>query len=227
MFDFAADGRDEGGKKGVNQKGLVSMDRKLKKDAFYLYKAAWSKESFVHLCGRRYADRAESETAVKVYSNCASVALYVDGKLLEEKAGKRVFIFAVPITGEHEIKAVCGSATDTMSIRHVSEPNSAYQFRKQEVVNWFDKEDLKPDCFSVRDTLGTLNANSQAAALVAAFMAPLIASRGDVAQSASGNEALQRMMAAMSLESMLRQAGDAVSAEQIKDLNSKLQQIKK
>ena len=54
MFDFAADGRDEGGAHGLNQKGLVSFDRKQKKDAFYLYKAAWSKESFVHLCGKRY-----------------------------------------------------------------------------------------------------------------------------------------------------------------------------
>ena len=59
MFDFAADGRNEGGKPGQNQKGLVTFDRKTKKDAFYIYKAYLSKEPFVHLCGRRYADRPE------------------------------------------------------------------------------------------------------------------------------------------------------------------------
>ena len=64
LFDFAADGRDEGGKKGENQKGLVEFDHKTKKDAFYLYKAAWSKEPFVHLCGKRYSDRAEEKTQI-------------------------------------------------------------------------------------------------------------------------------------------------------------------
>ena len=87
MFDFAADGRDEGGKNGENQKGLVTFDRKIKKDAFYLYKAYWSKEAFVHTCGSRYVDRAEDITEVKVYSNLPEVALYVDGRLQETKQG--------------------------------------------------------------------------------------------------------------------------------------------
>ena len=80
LFDFAADGRDEGGKNGENQKGLVTFDRKLRKDAFYLYKAYWSKEPFVHLCGRRYADRTEEVTEIKVYSNRSEVTLLVDCK---------------------------------------------------------------------------------------------------------------------------------------------------
>lgn len=92
MFDFAADGRDEGGKHGVNQKGLVTMDRKLKKDAFYLYKAYWNKEdAFVHICGSRYVDRKEDTTEVKVYSNQTTVSLYVDGTLLETQDGSRIF----------------------------------------------------------------------------------------------------------------------------------------
>ena len=84
MFDFAADGRDEGGKHGENQKGLVTFDRKLKKDPFYLYKAYWSKEPFVHLCGSRYVDRAEDVTEIKVYSNLPEVSLYKDGQLVEK-----------------------------------------------------------------------------------------------------------------------------------------------
>ncbi len=80
LFDFAADGRDEGGKHGENQKGLVTFDRKIKKDVFYLYKAAWNKrDNFVHICGSRRTDRTEDMTEIKVYSNQPEVSLYVDG----------------------------------------------------------------------------------------------------------------------------------------------------
>ncbi len=117
LFDFAADGRDEGGKKGENQKGLVEFDHKIKKDAFYLYKAAWSKEPFVHLCGKRYSDRAEEKTQIKVYSNHESVTLTVDGKEVETKTGSRVFTFEIPLTGEHRIEAVSGDCRDSMTLR--------------------------------------------------------------------------------------------------------------
>lgn len=127
MFDFAADGRDEGGKHGVNQKGLVTMDRKLKKDAFYLYKAYWNKEdAFVHICGSRYVDRKEDTTEVKVYSNQTTVSLYVDGTLLETQDGSRIFRFAVPMTGEHEIVAKAGAEEDSIHIRKVEEANPDY-----------------------------------------------------------------------------------------------------
>ena len=105
LFDFAADGRDEGGKHGENQKGLVTMDRKIKKDAFYLYKAAWNKKDpFVHLCGSRYVDRAEDVTEIKVYSNQSEVTLFVDGNKYDTKTGKTIFTFRLPISGEHQIK---------------------------------------------------------------------------------------------------------------------------
>ena len=99
-FDFAADGRNEGGKPGQNQKGLVTFDRKTKKDAFYLYKAYLSKEPFVHLCGRRYVDRTERETEIKVYSNQPEVTLLVDGKAAATQTGDKIFRFTVPISGE-------------------------------------------------------------------------------------------------------------------------------
>ena len=66
---FAADARDQGGEPGMNHKGLVTFDRKTKKDSFYIYKAWWSDEPFVHICSKRYADRTQSEIEVKVYSN--------------------------------------------------------------------------------------------------------------------------------------------------------------
>lgn len=228
LFDFAADGRDEGGAHGVNQKGLVSLDRKLKKDAFYLYKAHWSKEPFVHLCGSRYVDRAEDVTEVTAYSNQPEVALFVDGRLLETRQGRCRFQFRVPLTGEHTIEARAGAYTSVIFVRKVQAPNPDYRFAKEnDLVNWFDKEAFDPGCYSVSDTLGTLAQNPQAGALVEKLMAKASASRGDVAASVKDNPGLQRMMRRMTLQSLLKQAGDAVKPEQIQALNAALQKIKK
>ena len=227
LFDFAADGRDEGGKKGENQKGLVEFDHKTKKDAFYLYKAAWSKEPFVHLCGRRYVDRAEDSTQIKVYSNCEAVTLIVDGKEQETKSGKTVFTFNVPLTGEHKIEAVSGDRRDSMMIRRVRELNPDYLFRKQAVINWFDTADYDPACYSIKDTMGALSQNPQTAAILGRMMQSMAAKRGDVAKEANNNANLQKMMASLSLESLIRQAGDSVPSEMIRSLNAALQKIKK
>ncbi len=227
LFDFAADGRDEGGKKGENQKGLVEFDHKTKKDAFYLYKAAWSDEPFVHLCGKRYRDRAEDETQIKVYSNCGSVTLLVDGKEAETKSGRTVFTFTVPITGEHRIEAVSGGLRDESIVRRVSEPNPAYLFRKQAVINWFDTADYDPACYSIKDTMGELSRNPQTAGILGRMMQSMAAKRGDVAKEANNNANLQKMMAGLSLESLIKQAGDSVPQEAIRSLNAALQKVKK
>lgn len=231
MFDFAADGRDEGGKHGENQKGLVTMDRKLKKDAFYLYKAYWNKEdAFVHICGRRYVDRKEDTTEVKVYSNQTTVSLYVDGTLLETQEGSRIFRFAVPMTGEHEIVAKAGALEDCIHIRKVEEVNPDYVMGEiKEVINWFDDEPYKPDCYSIKDKMSELQASPKAGAILAALMAqaPGAESRGDVAESVKDNPNLVRMMGRMTLESMLGHMKDSITEEQVKGLNRMLQQIKK
>ena len=227
LFDFAADGRDEGGKKGENQKGLVEFDHKTQKDAFYLYKAAWSKAPFVHLCGKRYADRAEDTTEIKVYSNCETVTLLVDGREAGTRTGKTVFTFTVPLTGEHRIEAVSGDCRDEMQLRRVAEPNPAYLFRKQKVINWFDAAPLDPTCFSIKDTMGALSANPQTGAILGRMMARMTASRGDVAKGANENPALKQMMAGLTLESLIKQAGDAVPEDMIRSLNAALQKIKK
>lgn len=227
MFDFAADGRDEGGKHGQNQKGLVTMDRRTKKDAFYVYKAHWSKEPFVHICGRRYIDRAEEVTEVKVYSNQSEVMLLVDGNEVERLSGKYVFRFEVPIQGEHVIEARAGECADTIHIRKVEEANKDYCFQKEAVVNWFEKEQINPDYFSIYDTLGEIQQNSQAAALYGKLTERATQARGDVAESVKDNPNLLRMLARQTLVSMLKQAGDMISKEQIEGLNSALQQIPK
>ena len=228
LFDFAADGRDEGGKHGENQKGLVTIDRQLRKDAFYLYKAAWNKtEPFVHLCGKRYANRCEEETDVKVYSNQPAVRLFVDGTLLAEQTGRTVFTFRVPLLGEHLTRAEAGEASDTMCIRRVAEPDESYVFNKAaaSVTNWFDADDIDPTCFSISDTLGEIRQHPQAGAIVDAMMAKGASERGDVADAVKDNPALQRMMGRMTMLSLLKQGG--ADEESIKQLNRILQGIKK
>lgn len=227
LFDFAADGRDEGGKHGENQKGLVTFDRQTRKDAFYLYKAAWNKEPMVHICGSRYVDRAEDVTEIKVYSNADQVSLYVNGNHFATQDGHRVFRFQVPISGEHVIEARAAGQSESIQVRRVEKENPDYIFvKKQDVVNWFDQEALDPNCFSVSDTLADLRANSEAGAIVEQMMAKGAASRGDVAESVKDNPALQRMMGRMTLISLLKQAGN-IEEESIRQLNRVLQGIKK
>ena len=138
MFDFAADARDQGGEPGMNHKGLVTFDRKTKKDSFYLYKAWWSEENFVHICSKRFTDRTEKEIEVKVYSNQNTVALYADGKKLAEQTGEHIFRFRVPLHGKVELKAVAGDCIDTASFCNVAEPNPSYKLvkTKSKSANW-------------------------------------------------------------------------------------------
>lgn len=227
MFDFAADGRDEGGKHGENQKGLVTFDRNIKKDAFYLYKAAWNKtESFVHLCGSRYVERAENTTEIKVYSNLPQISLYVDGKLLEMQKGKTVFKFNVSIDGKHKIEAKSGKFTDIIEIKYVEEPNKEYILGDAKPVNnWFDSEEIDQSCYSIGDTLEEIRSNAQAAAIIDQMMNQGASERGDVADAVKDNPALQRMLNRQTLINILKQG--RVDEENMRQINRILQGIKK
>ncbi len=140
MFDFGADARAEGGENGQNHKGLVTMDRKYKKDSFYAYKAWLSDEPFVHLCGKRYIDRVEDVTKVTVYSNLPEVELFANGVSLgKATADDHFFRFEVPNVGETTLKAVAGDFTDEGIIRKVDKMNEDYLLKEQgAVLNWFD-----------------------------------------------------------------------------------------
>ena len=227
MFDFAADGRNEGGKPGQNQKGLVTFDRKTKKDAFYIYKAYLSKEPFVHLCGRRYVDRPEEVTEVKVYSNQPEVTLLVDGREFATQTGDKIFRFQVPITGTHTIEARSGKLSDTIAIRKVDKPNPAYSVTGGEVVNWFDRPDEleRAGYYSILDSMEAIKQSPAGAALLARMMAKVTASYGDVAKSVTLPAAVQRQMDKMPLQSLLKQAGKAVTHEMAQRLNNALNQI--
>ena len=227
IFDFAADGRDEGGKHGENQKGLVTFDRQTKKDAFYLYKAHWNKrEPFVHIAGGRYVDRPEPVTEIKVYSNQTEVTLSVDGKPFETQTGKFVFRFQVPITGEHSIHASSGDCHSVILVRKVSEPNPEYRMvASAPVINWFDADEIDPEYYSVADKLADIRANPEAGAVIDAMMAQGASARGDVADAVKDNPALQRMMGRMTLISLLKQSG--ADEQAVKQLNRILQRYKK
>ena len=138
MYDFAADARDQGGEPGMNHKGLVTFDRKTKKDSFYIYKAWWSDEPFVHICSKRYADRTENEIEVKVYSNQKQVSLYVNGEKLAEQEGEHIFKFRVKLNGETKVQAVAGDSIDDAIFRKVDAPNPDYKLTKKKSTsaNW-------------------------------------------------------------------------------------------
>lgn len=142
MFDFAADARDQGGEPGMNHKGLVTFDRKTKKDSFYLYKAWWSSDPFVHICSKRFQQRTQKTITVKVYSNQPSVTLKVNGKELATSQGKdHVFTFRVPLEGEVKVEAVAGKCRDKAVFTHVDAPNPDYKLKKsknQQASNWVD-----------------------------------------------------------------------------------------
>ena len=126
MFDFGSDGRNQGGEKGINHKGLVTFDRKTKKDAFYAYKAYWSEDPFVHICSKRYINRTDKKATIKVYSNLNEVTLYVNGKKVETLKGDKIFRFKINLEEENNIKVVSGAYEDTALIRRVKEKDQSY-----------------------------------------------------------------------------------------------------
>ena len=157
MFAFGADARAEGSEHGQNHKGLVTFDRKYKKDSFYAYKAWLSDDPFVHLCGKRYVDRVEDVTKVTVYSNLPEVELFVNGKSVGKKtSAEHFFYFDVENVGESELVAVAGEYKDEGKIRKVDQMNEDYILKeKGAVLNWFDV-DMPAGRFSLNDKLGDI-----------------------------------------------------------------------
>ena len=158
MFDFAADARAEGGENGMNHKGLMTFDRKYKKDSFYAYQAWLSDKPMIHLCSKRYIDRVEDKTKVTVYSNCDEVELFANGVSVgKQKKGKYPFFyFEVENKGETTLVAKAGDLEDSGTIRKVDEPNEAYIMKEEgSVINWFEIN--TPDGrYSINDTIGDI-----------------------------------------------------------------------
>lgn len=242
MFDFGCAARDEGGVAGRNNKGLVTIDRKIKKEAFYLYKAWWSKEPFVYVCGRRDAQRAGETTRVKVYSNQPEVALYVDGKLLEAKAADKVFVFEnVPLhAGFTAVCAQAGGLADQILLEQVAEKPAIYTLPQEEddvdtagVANWFDDiaaqaadepMQFPEGYFSIRDKIGDILKNPQAAAMLTAAVSAMTGMKlkGSMLKMV-GNKTLEDMMG-MAKDMKI---GKGVPENAVKAFNAQLNKIKK
>lgn len=136
-FDFAADARNQGGEPGMNHKGLVTFDRKTKKDSFYIYKAYWSDEPFVHITGKRFANRTGSKTEIKVYSNRKEVTLFVNGNKIKTLKADKVFKFKIKLDSVNEIKAVSGECSDECVIKRVKKADPNYKLHvKSETQSW-------------------------------------------------------------------------------------------
>ncbi len=237
MFDFAADARAEGGENGMNHKGLVTFDRKYKKDSFYAYKAWLSDEPLVHICGKRYVERVEPVTKVTVYSNQPQVELFVNGESLgkQTKGEYPFFYFEVPNNGESKLIAKAGNCTDESVIKKVEAFNEAYRMKEEgAVINWFEIN-TPPGYYSVNDTIGdiisTFKGKIFALKLVKILKKSLSASSGDKnGMSVAGvkiNKTMIEMAKGFTLKRALMMLGGKVSKEDILKINDMLNKIKK
>lgn len=158
MFDFAADARAEGGENGMNHKGLVTFDRKYKKDSFYAYQAWLSDKPMLHICSKRYIDRVEDKVKIKVYSNQDEVELFANGESVgvQKKGEFPFFTFEVKNEGETIITAKAGDLTDESKIRKVDSFNEDYRMKEEgAVINWFEIN-TPVGYYSVNDTIGDI-----------------------------------------------------------------------
>ncbi len=235
MFDFGADARAEGGENGQNHKGLVTFDRKYKKDSFYAYKAWLSDDPFVHLCGKRYIDRVEDVTKVTVYSNQPEVELFVNGESVGKKTAEdHFFYFEVKNVGESTIVAKAGELSDEGKIRKVEVFNEEYRLKEEgAILNWFDIQEVE----------GRLSLNSKMGDVISTFRGKLLfmklmgkmlggGKKGEKAKP-MGFEMTPDMMSMMNGFTVLRlltMAGGMMNAKFTKEdllaLNKKLNRIK-
>jgi beta-galactosidase len=115
MFDFASDGRNEGSQPGINDKGMVTQDRQIKKDVYYFYQANWTDAPMVYITSRRLVQRQLAQTDIKVYSNCAQVELLLNGKSLGKIAPDAIKVArwgnVTLQPGQNEISAVGTAAS--------------------------------------------------------------------------------------------------------------------
>ena len=232
MFDFGADARSEGGENGQNHKGLVTMDRKYKKDSFYAYKAWLSDDPFVHICGKRYVDRVEDVTKVTVYSNQPEVELFANGVSLGKKAAEdHFFYFDVANVGETELVAVAGELRDESKICKVETFNEAYRLKeKNAILNWFDITEVEGH-FSLNDKIGDILKTVQGKMLFMGMFAKMMPKKGEkVMGGFEMNDGMMQMLGGFTvlrLSGMIGTMGVNLTKEDLLTLNAKLNKIKK
>ena len=237
MFDFGADSRNEGGENGQNHKGLVTFDRKYKKDSFYAYKAWLSDEPFVHICGKRYVDRVEETTKVTVYSNQPEVELFANGVSLgRQSSPEHFFYFEVPNMGETTLEAIAGDCKDNSFIRKVEVFNEDYRLKeKGAILNWFDI-DAPEGYYSLNNKISEIMESEEATKIFNEFINPLMSGMmgadqvGEKKKEETENN-LSSMMTMLGsftilrLTSLLGAGHVEVTKEQLLNLNEKLNKV--
>ncbi|MBQ8655438.1 MAG: glycoside hydrolase family 2 protein, partial [Clostridia bacterium] len=235
MFDFGADARSEGGENGQNHKGLVTFDRKYKKDSFYAYKAWLSDDPFVHLTSKRYVDRVEDVAKVTVYSNQPEVELFANGVSLGKKTAEdHFFRFEVPNAGETKLVAVAGECRDESVIRKVDTFNEAYRLvEKGAILNWFDV--TAPEGFlSLNEKMGTVLQTQGGQQLFASMFGKFLGGGEGGGMKAMGFELNADMMSMMNGFTVLRlftlmggMMDVKLTKEQLLGINAQLNMIPK
>lgn len=233
MFDFGADARAEGGENGQNHKGLVTIDRKYKKDAFYAYKAWLSEEKFIHIASKRYVDRTEDITNVTVYSNLPEITLFLNGEKFETKTAEdHFFKFQVPNKGRTIIEAVYGDYIDKSEINKVDVFNESYRLKeKGAVLNWFDITEREGYCSlnsKISDILGTTR-GKLILCLLLMKKTKGMKKKGEGNKSSMVNKDTMAMIGSFTIlriTSMVSMLGIEFTKEELLNLNKKLNRIK-
>ena len=221
MFDFAADSRNEGGVQGRNNKGLVTYDRKIKKDSFYYYKACWTSSPFIHICSKRFIERCKDTINISILSNIESVTVYLNGEVVKTFNGDFNVMETVTVKlndGLNKIKVVSnrdGQIFDLTEFKKVKKENKSYELIKDEDED--EKAFTKVEGFlSVYDTVGEVVKHKEALELIQKYYGKKIPS-----------SALM-MVKSMKIIRVIRMAGASVfPPERIKDINDVLNKIPK
>lgn len=229
MFDFGADSRNEGGENGQNHKGLITFDRKYKKDSFYAYKAWLSDEPFVHICGKRYVDRVEETTKVTVYSNQPEVELFANGVSLgKQTCPEHFFYFEVPNTGETTLVAVAGDCKDESFIRKVEVFNEEYRLKeKGAILNWFDVT-APEGYYSLNSKIEDIVKSEEGATVFKEVMVSVMGSMMGGNSEKFDMAPMMKMLGSFTvlrLTSLLGATNVTLTKEQLLDMNEKLNAI--
>ena len=236
FFDFGSDFRDEGNVKGRNNKGLITFDRKIKKDAFYYYKAIWSTEKFIHITSKRYIDREKEVINVKVYSNLDEVTLFVNDKEVSTLKGKEIFIFenVQLLDGQNEVRVIAKEGnkeyTDLAIFNKVDERNTVYDCPEEKggvVTNWFEDDknkfddviieelEITDDVYSTKCKIKDLMSNEETRVIIEPYFAAVLESP------------MAGMLEGMSIDQLKQMAGDQINDKLIYVLNRDLIKINK
>lgn len=216
MFDFAADSRNE----GRNNKGLVTYDRKTRKDSFYYYKAKWNSNSpFIHICSKRFYERNQDVINVTIISNIHSMKIYLNENELIKSFNNDfnvMEVVEVKLKDGLNTKAVYGEIIDTAEFKKVKKENKSYKLPSND-------EDENESAFShpegflsVDDTVGEVMKSEEAVNLIKKYYGKPIPSTALL------------VVKSMKIIEVIRMAGVSVfPPERIKEINDTLNKIPK